>query len=257
MEQRYSFGIGRKGKWRSRHIILFPLLIILSLLLLSCIPEQEIVIQEEAIPTEQLVEKALEPELNSTPTEEIGAAEEEPQVPEEPEVVETPKEIVVAKPISFTGEYEMVTIHGAESITPWYQSLLRDAAVVECPEPCSTEQIDDNLDPRDNEFRIVQHGWVLYTHSGWPVLQSPHLGKYFLVAEEAGDLVGLTFCLDADFCFKVTDYVILDREQIGGSISVAELFETYEGSYFLSTCATRTIPGLPTPKLILQLKLIQ
>ena len=255
MDSPYSF---EKGRWRkSRHIILFPLLIILSLLLLSCTPKQEIVIQEEAIPTETVVEKALEPELNSTPTEEIGIAEEEPQVPEKLEVVETPGEIEVIQPISFVGEYSIVSIHGVESITPWYQSFLRDAEVVECPEPCSTEQIDDNLDPEGNEFRLVQNGWIIYTHGHWPQLGSPHLGKFFLVAEEAGDLVGLTFCLDADFCFKVTDYVILDREQVGGSISVAELFETYEGSYFLLTCASRMIPGLATPKLILQLTLIQ
>lgn len=227
-------------------------------MLLSCTPEQEIVVQEEAIPTEQLVEKALELELTPTPAEEIEeVVEEEAQVLEESEIVDTPKEIVIVEPISFVGEYSIVSIHRAESITPWYQSFLRGAKVVECPEPCSTEQIDGNLDPENNEFRIVQHGWVLYTHSGWPVLQFPHLGKYFLVAEEAGDLVGLVFCLDADFCFEVTDYVILDRDKIGGSISVAELFETHEGSYFLSTCATRTTPGLPTPKLILQLKLIQ
>jgi len=251
----YSF---EKGKWRKgRSIILFPLLIILSLLLLSCTPEQEIVVQEEAISTNNVVEKALEPELELTFTEEVEVIEEETQVSEEPEVVQTPEEIVVVEPISFAGEYEMVTIHEAESITPWYQSFLREAEVVECPGPCSTEQIDDNLDPVGNEFRLVQNGWVIYTHGGWPVLQSPHLGKYFIVAEEAGDLIGLVFCLDADSCFKVTDYVILDREQIGGSISVAELFETHEGSYFLSTCATRTIPGLPTPKLILELTLIQ
>jgi len=225
--------------------------------LLSCTPEQEIVVQEEAIPTKQLVEKALEPELNPTPTEEVMVIEEEAKVPGEPKIVEDPEEVVVAEPISFAGEYEMVTIHGAESITPWYQSFLRKAEVVECPEGCSTEQIDGNLDPDGNEFRLIQNGWIIYTHSGWPTLGSPYLGKYFLVAEEAGDLVGLAFCLDADFCFKVTDYVILDRAQIGGSISVAELFEVHEGSYFLSTCATRTIPGLPTPKLILQLTLIQ
>ncbi len=225
--------------------------------MLSCTPGQEILVQEEAIPTEQLVEKALEPKLNPTPTEEVEVLEEETQVPEEPKVVQTPEEIVVVEPISFVGEYEMVTIYGAESITPWYQSFLREAEVVECPKPCSTEQIDDNLDPVGNEFRLVQNGWVIYTHSGWPVLHSPHLGKYFLVAEEAGDLIGLVFCLDAEFCFKITDYSILDSEQIGGSISVAELFETHEGSYFLSTCATRTIPGLATPKLILQLTLIQ
>lgn len=226
-------------------------------MLLSCTPEQEIVMQEEAIPTEQLVEKTLEPELNPTPTEEVEVIEEETQVPEEPEVVEIPAEIVVVEPVSFAGQYETVSIHGAESITPWYQSFLREAEVVECPEPCSTEQINDNLDPVGNEFRLVQNGWVIYTHGGWPVLESPHLGKYFLVAEEAGDLVGLAFCLDAEFCFEVTDYVILDRDQIGGSISVADMFETHEGSYFLSTCATRTVPGLATPKLILQLTLIQ
>jgi hypothetical protein len=249
----------RKRKWgKAKYIILFPLLIILSLLLLSCIPGQEVVVQEEAIPTDQLVEKTLEgTEVTLTATEEVAVIEEEAQVPEEPEVVETSTEIPVVKPKSFVGEYNMVTIHGAGSITPWYQSFLREAEVVECPKPCSTEQIDDNLDPVGNEFRLVQNGWVIYTHSGWPVLEFPHLGKYFLVAEEAGDLVGLVFCLDADFCFKVTDYVILDREQIGGSVSVAELFESHEGSYFLSTCATRTIPGLPTPKLILQLTLIQ
>lgn len=248
----------RKRKWgKARHIILFPLLIILSLLLLSCTPEQEIVVQEEAISINKVVEKALEPELELTFTEEVEVIEEKAQVPEEPEVVETPEETMVAEPISFAGEYEMVSIHGAESITPWYQSFLREAEVVECREDCSTEQIDDNLDPENNEFRIIQHGWVMYTHGGWPILQFPHFGKYLLVAEEAGDLIGLVFCLDADFCFKVTDYVILDREQVGGSISVAELFESHEGSYFLSTCATRTIPGLPTPKLILQLTLIQ
>lgn len=255
MDSPYSF---EKGKWRKgRSIILFPLLIILSIVLLSCTPEQEIIVQEEALPTEQLVEKALEPELKPTPTEEVKVIEEEAQVPEEPEVVETPEEIPVVEPISFEGEYGMVTIHGAESITPWYQSFLRGAEVVECPEPCSTEQVDDNLDPNGNEFRLVQDGWVIYTHGHWPSLGSPHLGKYFLVAEEAGDLVGLAFCLDADFCFKVTDYVILDREQVGGSISVAELFETYDGSYFLLTCASRMIPGLATPKLILQLTLLQ
>ncbi len=225
--------------------------------MLSCTPEQVIVIQEEAISADKVVEKALEPELEPTPTKEVEVIEEEAKVPEVPEVVETPEEILVAEPISFAGKYDMVTIHGAESITPWYQSFLRGAEVVECPEDCSTEQIDNNLDPDGNEFRIVQHGWVMYTHGSWPILQSPYLGKYFLVAEEAGDLVGLAFCLDADFCFKVTDYVILDREQIGGSISVVELFETHEGSYFLSTCATRTIPGVATPKLILQLTLIQ
>ena|GEM_PF-2896225 len=248
----------KKRKWgKTRHIILFPLLIILSLSLLSCTPE-EIFTQEEAIPTEQLVENALEePELNPTPTKEVEVIEEEAQVPEVPKVVETSTEIPVVKPISFVGEYNMVTLYGAESITPWYQSFLREAEVVECQEPCSTEQIDDNLDPVGNEFRLVQNGWVIYTHSGWPVLESPHLGKYFSVAEEAGDLVGLIFCLDDKYCFEVTDYVILGREQIGGSISVAELFETYEGSYFLSTCATRTTPGIPTPKLILQLTLIQ
>jgi len=224
--------------------------------LLSCTPEENVVMQEEATPTKEVVEEALEPELTPTPTE-VEVTEELFLTPEEPEIIETPEEVVVVEPISFEGKYEQVRIYESESITPWYKSFLRGAEVVECPGDCSTEQIADNLDPENGELRLVQNGWIIYTHGHWPTLGSPHLGRYLLIAEEAGELIGFIFCLDADFCFKVTDYVILDREQVGGSISVAELFETYEGSYFLSTCASRMIPGLPTPKLIVQLSLIQ
>lgn len=201
--------------------------------------------QEETIsvtPTEYVEEIVLQ-QPSPTPTPFITVEEAIPSI----EVVEEPKEI------SLVGSYENLSIE-SDDLSDWYRSFFKEVEIKECPLECSKEQIEDLLNS-GGEWRLVQHGQVLYTHSGWPIVQGPSFGEFFLRIERDGDLRETGFCLDT-VCFKIIDYTVLSRDQIGGLISVDEIFEVQEGNFFLVTCSSRLIPGLQTPKLILQLQIV-
>lgn len=181
------------------------------------------------IPTQVVVEKE---ELIPTPT---------LQSKEEPEN------------ISLEGIYPVAV--QSDVITDWYRSFFKELKVELCQEPCSAEQIMVQLGKvSEKEWVAVQHGRVLYVHSGWSITSGPEFGEILLRVNNSGDLKSAVICLEEKLCFAVVDLVLLGRESIGGNISTGELFNVQHGDYFIVTCSERLIPGLETPKLILQIR---
>ena len=243
-----------------KKIRLLPILITLVLLTTtSCVMR----LKEEPFSVsfaEEIAETVLEPTIQPKPIpleieetvleleDEILVENEENQ--EEKIIEDIQEEIILA------GFYEIVSID-SETLTDWYRSFFRSLEVRRCSSNCTADEIEELLKPNREEWVVVQHGKVLYTHSGWPLFKNPFFGEMFLrILREDGILEESSFCLD-EICFEIVDSVTLDRDEVGGLIPVEELFEVQPGDFFLVTCATRITPGLQTPKLILQLQLIQ
>ena len=201
--------------------------------------------QEETIPTQIVEEIVLEP--TPFPTPQIEVVEEK-----------TVKEVVEPKPriqpTDLTGHYKIVTLE-SEDFLEWYRLFWKELQVKQCTSECTTEDIERLLKPENNEWVIVQDGWVFYVHSGWPIERGPSFGQLFILIlrhnEEA--LIGTSFCLE-DICFEIVNYIFLGRDEIGGLVYMDELFDTEEGEYFLTTCSETPQQDLSTPKLFLQLK---
>ena len=216
-----------------------------------------VISQEEtiSIPTEQQIveEVVLEPTPSPTPfvaVREVKEDEPVEEILEETDVQKEPKKEV----ISFTGFYENVTVE-SEYISDWHRSFFKNLRIVECTD-CSSEQILEFLEPENGEWVIVQDGRVLYTHSGWPLLTGPNFGQIFNIVRKENEegLQNTSLCLNNDVCLHIKDYVVIGKDQVGGIVLMDEVFDIDEEDYFLITCAQNPIPGLLTPKLIIQIK---
>jgi len=159
-------------------------------------------------------------------------------------------EVEEPKLISLEGLYP-ISIQSV-FITDWYRSLFKQLEIKWC-EQCSSEQIEAQLEYGGENWVAVQHEHVLYTHSGWSLSGGPELGEILLRMYKTENLKDSVICL-REVCYEIVDYKTLERDSIGGSISLGELFNVQEDDYFIFTCATRVIPGVPTPKLILQIR---
>lgn len=238
-----------------------PLLLILTLAILtSCyIPSKEephsATIPEEVDwkPTQ-----TTEPLETSSSTEEVEEEVEgesevvidlEKRIPIVEELVEDEIEDIPLERLP-EGTYELVL--ETEHLSDWFRSFFKKIVVKECSSTCSIEEIEELLEPEDDEWVVVRHGRVLYTHSGWPLTQGPFFGEMFLRILKEGVLEESSICFD-EMCFDIIDSITLSREEVGGRIPLSELFEIEQDDYFLVTCAKRITPGFQTPKLILQL----
>ncbi|PKN02852.1 hypothetical protein CVU76_02400 [Candidatus Dojkabacteria bacterium HGW-Dojkabacteria-1] len=175
---------------------------------------------------------------------------------EEPTPIPTLQPTEEPENISLQGIYT-VTVQ-SDAITDWYRSFFKELKVELCQEPCTAEQIMAQLGKQsDKEWVAVQHGRVLYVHSGWSITSGPEFGEILLRVHNSGDLKSAVICLEERRCFQVVDLVLLGRGSIGDNISTGELFSVEHGDYFIVTCSERLIPGLETPKLILQIRKIE
>jgi len=179
--------------------------------------------------------------------------------PFQPEEVKTEAPAPTIK-VTETEEPKLISLEGlysisiqSEFITDWYRSLFKQLEIKLC-EQCSLEQIEAQLEYAGKNWVVVQHEHVLYTHSGWSLSAGPELGEILLRMYKTENLRDSVICLQEEACYEIVDYKTLERDSIGGSISLGELFNVQEDDYFIFTCATRVIPGVPTPKLILQIR---
>ncbi len=216
-----------------------------------------VVSQEEtiSIPTEQQIvdEVVLEPTPSPTPFVAVmEVKEDEPveEILEETDVQEEPKKEV----ISLQGYYENITVQ-SDYLLDWYRGFFKELNILECSD-CSTEQIIELLKSENGEWVIVQDGRVLYTHSGWPLLTGPNFGQIFNIIRKENEkgLQNTSVCLNNDVCLHIKDYVVIGKDQVGGIVLMDEIFDVQEEDLFLVTCAQNPIPGLLTPKLIIQIK---
>lgn len=209
-------------------------------------------VEEETVLEE--VQPTQEP-TTPLPTEEIIVEIEEVVEEENNQEVET----YVYEIPSLVGLYEDFTIE-SDYLHGWYRNFFPNKIVVEeCSDECSSREIENLLKPQNNEWVMVQHGNVLYTHSGWPLLTGPNFGQLFVLIRRENEegLKESGFCLNETLCFNITNDVILGQDQVGGIVQLDEFFETEEEDFFLVTCSQSPIPGRLTPKLILRLQVQQ
>lgn len=180
-------------------------------------------------------------------------------IPFQPEEVKTEEQTSTIK-VTETEEPNLISLEGlypisikSEFITDWYRSMFKQLEIKWC-EQCSLEQIEAQLEYAGKNWVVVQHEHVLYTHSGWSLSAGPELGEILLRMYKTENLRDSVICLQEEACYEIVDYKILERDSIGGIISLGELFNVQEDDYFIFTCATQVIPGVPTPKLILQIR---
>jgi len=183
---------------------------------------------------------------------EIGEIKPTPTL-EEPEKIEKPTPTKEVE-LNLEGFYKEVSFE-SEALLNWYKEFFKPVQIKECT-GCSSDEILELLEPYE-EWIIVQNGQILIIHSGWPLGKDPAFGQMFvLILREGGDLTGVIFCLD-DICFEILDWVILARDEVGGSIPVNQIFdEVSNDDYYLITCSDSMIPGLKTPKLVLRMQVI-
>ena len=140
-------------------------------------------------------------------------------------------------------------------LNKWWKEQFKELEIRVCDDPCTKERIEELLDSHTT-WVITQpnEGRILYTHSGWQ-RSGPEFGEIFLQLYDSDELDDISICLEKDLCYKVVNYVVLNRDQIGNEIHIDELFEENEqDDYFILTCSKRVIPGFQTPKLIIQIR---
>lgn len=143
----------------------------------------------------------------------------------------------------------------SEFLNKWWKEQFKELEVRSCDDPCTKERIEELLDSH-SKWVIAQpnEGRILYTHSGWEAF-GPEFGEIFLRLYNSDKLNETSICLNKDLCYKVVDFLVLDRNEIGNEIHIDELFEENEqDDYFILTCSKRVIPGFQTPKLIIQIR---
>lgn len=143
----------------------------------------------------------------------------------------------------------------SDFLNKWWKEQFKELEIRVCDDPCTKERIEELLDSHTT-WGIVQtyEGRLLYTHSGWQ-RSGPEFGEIFLHLYDSEKLDETSICLSKDLCYKVIDYVVLNRDVIGNEIHIDELFEeNEEDDYFILTCSKRILPGFLTPKLILQIR---
>lgn len=164
---------------------------------------------------------------------------------------QTTMETEQPKVISLEGLYP-ISIQ-SDFITDWYKSLFKQLEIKWCDQ-CSLEQIETQLEYAGENWVVVQHEHVLYTHSGWDLSAGPELGEILLRMYKTENLRDSIICLEEKVCYEIVDFITLEGDSIGGNISLGKLFNVQEDDYFIFTCATRVIPGIPTSKLIIQIR---
>ena len=223
---------------------------ITAISLSSCVREVPVPEKTEttSIPTHSLtrVVPTIEPTVEPTIT---------PAVLTETPIVPTATATVTPTPekISLEGVYT-VTIQ-SEGLTNWYRQFFKELEVKWCPGCTTPEEVDELLEFGD-KWIAVQNDRILYVHSGWLIKTGMEFGEILLAIYNSNELEDTTICLDEDICLYVVDVYYLDRDRVGESISVNEIFDVEYGDYFVLTCATRIVPGIETPKLVVQLRLL-
>ena len=242
--------------FEKRKAKLLIVLLTLTITTSSCVYRSE----EEIFSVSHLqtttTEIILEPTNTSNPTKEPDIKEMESITPtlslKEPEKIEELTSTKEAE-LNLEGFYKEISFESKDLLN-WYRGFFKPVQIKECPD-CSSGEFLDLLEPYE-EWILVRNGKVIYVHSGWPLGQEPAFGQMFvLILREGGDLTGVTFCFD-DLCFEIRDWVILERDEVGGSIPVNQIFdEIDDDDLYLVTCSQAMIPGLKTPKLLLRLEI--
>ncbi len=175
-------------------------------------------------------------------------------------ITQTPTQTPVPIPFEVAISLDMpmhVQINGSSVADRFVkQGLFERLEIIECL-GCSNSEIDQILGKANvEEWKAVRdyRGSVniLYVHSSWHITYGPYLGEIFrrIIREE--DLIGVEVCFN-DICFVISDYKILERESISGSIPVSDVFPLRENQLIIVTCSTYMVPGLETPKMLIEL----
>ena len=148
----------------------------------------------------------------------------------------------------------------SEVVTPWYSQYWRNLELINlrCGNQCSVEEIEELLGPvfTKEEWTVVQIGRVLYTHSGWGHNYGPEFGEIFRRIIRENDSEPFRLCLAIE-CYEFVDYEILGREELENTLVISQIFdENQETDRFILTCDGFVDENILTPKLVIQLRLI-
>jgi len=176
-----------------------------------------------------------------------------------PTEVQTPTEIPI--PFEVALEYAnpiKVEIRGSSVLERFSKQgiFLKELFIVDC-KGCTFQEIDRTLGSATVKEWIAVRNYVgdtniLYVHSSWHLQYGPYLGEIFRRIAREEELKGKEVCFN-EVCFLINDVHTLESKEITGAIPVSSFFETQTNQLIIVTCDSYTIPGIQTPKMLLQL----
>ena len=134
--------------------------------------------------------------------------------------------------------------------------FLKELAIIDC-KGCTFLEIDKTLGSATVPEWIAVRDYVgdttvLYVHSSWHLQYGPYLGEIFRRIAKEEELKEKEVCFN-EICFLIAETHILESNKVVGTIPVSSFFESQPNQVIIVTCDSYTIPGVPTPKMLLQL----
>lgn len=201
---------------------------------------------------------ALPPEPSPTPFQPVTntlAVDVIPTSTQEP----TPTEIPIPFEVALSSGNPMkVEIKGSSVLERFSKQgiFLKDLYVTDC-NGCTFKEIDRMLGSATISKWIAVRDYVgdttiLYVHSSWHTQHGPYLGEIFRRIAREEDLKGKQLCLN-EVCFLITASKTLESNQVMGAIPVSSIFDPQANQVIIVTCDSYSIPGIQTPKMLIQL----
>jgi len=174
---------------------------------------------------------------------------------EEPTPTEIPNSFVVALSSSNPMKVEIKD----SSVLERYSKqgiLLKDLTVIDCKD-CTFQEINKTLGSATVPEWIAVRDYVgdttiLYVHSSWHIQHGPYLGEIFRRIAREEDLKGKEVCFN-EICFLIANVKVLESKEVKGAIPESWFFEPQANQVIIVTCDSYTIPGIQTPKMIIQM----
>jgi len=171
----------------------------------------------------------------------------------------TPTEVPIPFEVALSSGNPMkIEIKGSSVLERYSKQgiLLKELAIVDC-KGCTFQEINKTLGSATVPEWIAIRDYVgdttiLYVHSSWHIQHGPYFGEIFRRIAKEEDLEGKEVCFN-EICFLIANVKILERKEITGAIPVSRFFEPQANQVILVTCDSYTIPGMQTPKMIIQM----
>ena len=198
------------------------------------------------------------PEVSATPFQPVTNTPEKTETLA-PTAIPTPTDVPIPFEVALSSANPMkVEIRDSSVLERFSKQgiLLKELAVIDC-KGCTFQEIDKTLGSATvpEWFAVrdyVGDTTILYVHSSWHIQHGPYLGEIFRRIAKEEDLKGKEVCFN-EICFLIAETHTLESKEVEGQIPVSSFFESKQNQVIIVTCDSYTIPGVPTPKMLLQL----
>lgn len=194
---------------------------------------------------------------NPTPFQPILNTSEKTETPAST-AIPTPTEIPIPFEVALSSGNPMkIEIKGSSVLERFSKQgiSLKELYVVDC-KGCTFQEIDKVLGTATVPEWIAVRDYVgdttvLYVHSSWHIQYGPYLGEIFRRIAREEELKEKEICFN-EVCFLIMDTHALESKKVVGQIPVSSFFESQPNQVIIVTCDSYTIPGVPTPKMLIQ-----